>query len=70
MTHNFVPESSNEAGLNSIEKMLLDAARQALNYISNTESEMGITLASGDSLRRAISIAERVSADYKNGKQP
>lgn len=33
---------------------LLEAAKTALNYITNTESELGITLDSGDALRAAI----------------
>lgn len=33
---------------------LLEAAQKALNYISNTESELGITLDSGDALRAAL----------------
>ena len=36
---------------------LLDAAQRALNYITNTESEFGITLGSGDMLRAAIAKA-------------
>ena len=30
------------------------AARKALNYIENTEGELGITLTSGDALRAAL----------------
>jgi hypothetical protein len=36
---------------------LLEAAQVALNYIENTESELGITLRSGDMLRAAIAKA-------------
>lgn len=36
---------------------LLEAARMALNYIANTEGELGITLSSGDALRAAIAKA-------------
>jgi hypothetical protein len=36
---------------------LLAAAQGALNYIENTESELGITLYSGDWLRAAIAKA-------------
>lgn len=36
---------------------LMDAAERALNYIANTESELGITLDSGDTLRAAIAKA-------------
>ncbi len=36
---------------------LMDAAERALNYIANTESELGITLDSGDMLRAAIAKA-------------
>lgn len=36
---------------------LLDAAQVALNYIENTESELGIILPSGDMLRAAIAKA-------------
>jgi hypothetical protein len=34
--------------------VLTAAARKALNYIENTESEWGITLDSGDALRAAL----------------
>lgn len=37
---------------------LLEAAQKALNYIANTESELGITLGSGDVLRAAIAKAD------------
>jgi len=37
---------------------LLEAARKSLNYIENTENELGITLTSGDALRSAIAKAE------------
>jgi hypothetical protein len=33
---------------------LVDAAKKALNYIENTESELGIKLDSGDALRAAL----------------
>lgn len=36
---------------------LLEAALKALNFIENTESEMGEALSSGDSLRAAIAKA-------------
>lgn len=36
---------------------LLEAAQKALNYIANTESELGITLDSGDALRAAVAKA-------------
>lgn len=36
---------------------LLEAAQKALNYIANTESELGVTLDSGDALRAAIAKA-------------
>ena len=36
---------------------LLDAAAKALNFIANTESELGISLSSGDALRAAIAKA-------------
>jgi len=36
---------------------LLAAAEKALNYITNTEGEWGITLDSGDALRAAIALA-------------
>lgn len=36
---------------------LLEAAEQALNFIENTESELGITLESGIMLRAAIKRA-------------
>ena len=34
---------------------LISAARLALNFIENTESELGIKLGSGDALRAALS---------------
>jgi hypothetical protein len=37
---------------------LLEAAKKALNYIANTEGELGIKLDSGDALRAAIARAE------------
>jgi hypothetical protein len=36
---------------------LLEAAKAALNFIANTEGELGITLNSGDLLRAALSAA-------------
>lgn len=36
---------------------LLEAAQKALNYIANTEGELGITLGAGDALRAAIAKA-------------
>lgn len=36
---------------------LIEAAKAALNYIENTESELGIKLNSGDKLRWAIAKA-------------
>lgn len=36
---------------------LLAAAKRALNFIANTEGELGITLDSGDALRAAIAKA-------------
>jgi hypothetical protein len=39
---------------------LVAAARKALNYIENTESELGIKLASGDALRAALGVVEQV----------
>ena len=36
---------------------LLEAAQKALNYIANTENELGMTLGSGDMLRDAIAKA-------------
>lgn len=38
---------------------LLEACRLALNYIENTESELGITLDSGNALRAALTDADR-----------
>jgi len=35
-------------------KALVDAAKRALNYLENTESEFGITLESADSVRDAL----------------
>jgi hypothetical protein len=44
--------------LTSLEREFLDAARKALNFIANTESELNIKLASGDALRAVIAKAE------------
>ena len=38
---------------------LLAGAKSALNFIRNSESELGITLESGDLLRAAIAKAEK-----------
>jgi hypothetical protein len=35
-------------------EMLETAARKALDYIENTESDLGVTLTSGDALREAL----------------
>jgi hypothetical protein len=45
------------AELRSQNTELLQAAQRALNYIANTEGELGITLESGDMLRAAIAKA-------------
>lgn len=36
------------------ERKLVEAAQRALNYIENTEGELGITLECGDALRTAL----------------
>jgi hypothetical protein len=41
---------------------LIAAGRMALNFIENTEAELGIKLESGDALREAISQATEVWA--------
>ena len=46
-----------DARLISAAPELLEAAQKALNYIANTESELGVTLDSGDALRAAIAKA-------------
>jgi hypothetical protein len=50
-------EAEANARLISAAPDLLAAAQGALNYIENTESELGITLYSGDWLRAAIAKA-------------
>ena len=40
--------------MSSKDDQLFAAARLALNYIENTESELGVKLTSGDALRAAI----------------
>lgn len=45
-------------GLTDLERTLLIACTAAQNYIANTESELGMTLKSGDLLRAAIAKAE------------
>lgn len=53
--------NSANARLISAAPDLLEAARSALNYITNTESEFGIVLDSGDKLRAAIAKAKAKS---------
>lgn len=50
-------EMEQNAKLISAAPDLLDAAKRALNYIENTEGELGITLNSGDMLRASIAKA-------------
>ena len=45
--------ASVESGI-AYDSKLVAAARAALNYIENTESELGMKLASGDLLRAAL----------------
>jgi hypothetical protein len=45
---------------------LLAAAKRALNYIENTEGELGITLDSGNALRAAIAKAEGRAISSEN----
>lgn len=45
-------------GLTDLERTLLIASKAAQNYIANTESELGMTLKSGELLRAAIAKAE------------
>lgn len=45
--------------LTNLENELLAAARLGLRFIENSESELGITLDSGDALRSAIANAEK-----------
>lgn len=42
---------------------LTDAATKALNYIENTESELGITLSCGDALRAALAMPTLMAAE-------
>lgn len=42
---------------------VVEAAKRALNYIANTESELGIELQSGDMLRAALAKLEGRSND-------
>jgi hypothetical protein len=51
------PELVANAHLIAAAPDLLEAAQRALNYIANTESEMGTTFATGDMLRAAIAKA-------------
>jgi hypothetical protein len=57
-------------GLTDLEGKLLAAARLALNFISNTESELGISMSSGDALREAIANAEACSFRCCRGLAP
>lgn len=50
-------ESEADARLIAASPDLLEAAVKALNFIANTETELGITLDSGDALRAAIAKA-------------
>lgn len=66
--------------LTKFEEILLRAAKSGLNYIANTEAELGITLESGDLLREAIgridsyidggrsSLAQSEDASRKRGE--
>jgi hypothetical protein len=55
--HPDVQVSDADARLIASAPDLLEAAEQALNFIENTESELGITLESGIMLRAAIKRA-------------
>ena len=57
-------------GLTYLEKSLLSSAKIALNYIENTESELGIKLKSGDMLRASILEAENCSFHCCKGLAP
>jgi hypothetical protein len=45
------------------------AGRAALNYIENTEGELGITLSSGDALRAALSPPEASAPEPKESSR-
>lgn len=49
---------------------LLAAARKALNFVENTESELGVTLDSGDALRAAIAKASPSPTAVTGGDSP
>jgi len=51
------PEMKANAWLMAAAPDMLDALRKALNFIENTEGELGITLESGDAVRAAIAKA-------------
>lgn len=71
MTDNRSSAGSAEAlMLTDLEKVLLEAARKALNYIENTECELGVNLASGNCLRSAIAKAESASFRCCKGLAP
>lgn len=57
-------------GLTDLEQTLLIAAKAALNYIANTENELGITLASADLLRAAIAKADTCTFKCCKGLAP
>ena len=57
-------------GLTDLERSLLMAAKAGLNFISNTESELGITLASADILRAAIAKADSCTFKCCKGLAP
>lgn len=50
------PVAKANARLIAAAPALFEAAERALNYIENTEGELGITLESGEMLRAAISL--------------
>ncbi len=54
------PETAAERDrLREVNAALLEALKKALNFIKNTEQELGITLDSGDAARAAIAKATR-----------
>jgi len=59
-----------ELGLSELERSLLAAARSALNYISNIESEFGTALSIGDDLRTVIRKAESYTFICCRGAAP
>ena len=57
-THEHAVEAWNTRTPDSVIAELVEAAERALNYITNTESELGISLGCGEALRNALAKLE------------